>query len=313
MGGGDCGLKTGREVRTKRVLLLDIRNPVCTERINIKPIILWHILPLSLSSVKGKEQLVRPAGSSNYSYHVISKLLVFWCPHWPLVMSELIIEDAETSMSLVVFMYLSRERKHILRWQQRLGKILQIVLFAHPRCSPRRRCEATGCFPLPLSLCLPSRWIILLFPPFFTALQLVSNSALCLFLRTSLPSVFFFPSPHLRKPLTFCSCRSDTVGNLFTVYAASLCFPLFLPILSDSVNLCFLTLVENPFTRLAGDAHSCVSEKSDVTWWFSSYLKEYTGFNMCWFLWIASNKLGWQEQTQVKKDHKIAQNYTILR
>lgn len=43
-----------------------------------------------------------PVGCSNYSYHVISKLLVFQCLHWPLVMTGVIRENGEISMCVSV-------------------------------------------------------------------------------------------------------------------------------------------------------------------------------------------------------------------
>lgn len=69
-------------------------------------------------------QLVGPAGCSNYSYHVISKLLVFQCLHWPLVMTGVIREDRDISMRVLL---LSSEKK-----EGALMEIFQMRTFARP-------------------------------------------------------------------------------------------------------------------------------------------------------------------------------------
>lgn len=69
----------------------------------------------------------------------------------------------------------------------------------------------------------------------FMALQLFFNSALCLFLHTSLCQCF--PSPRLRNLPHLLLAHFATVENLFTVSAAH-----FLSGPWNSVSLCFLVL-----------------------------------------------------------------------
>lgn len=219
----------------KGVLLLDIKNPVIVEWINIKPIILWHILPVSLSSVKGKEQLVCPAGSSNYSYHVISKQLVFWCPHWPLVMSELIIEDEETSMSLVVFMHLSREQKTssdgCRDYEKSFKLCYLLILVAQSQetvqghrlfssLSVSLHAESSCCFPL-FSRHFSSS-LIALSVSFST---LLSRQCFSLTPLKKAPHLLFSPLRHGGKSL-YCLCRFFVFSPL-SAYSLRLCQSVF--------------------------------------------------------------------------------------
>lgn len=87
-------------------------------------------------------------------------------------------------------------------------------------------------------------------------------------------SVSVFPRTPLKKAPSPSVLAAQTRWEISLLSLTRLCVPfLFLPILSDSVNLCFLTLVGNPFAQLVGDTHSCVSEEPDVGRWFSSYLR----------------------------------------